>query len=211
MKFYAPWIDEKTREHHLLRAPQRLQTPLFQEVASTLQERHALLDRFSTLENNMLIFSLLTLHAEDLEQIFHNIYQRLAPGGLFMGATFGNNTLKELRMLFQTVEEERAGSITPRFCPLPSGPHIVNILQNQGFKDIVVDQEFYRGEYTNLQSLYYELRMMGETNCLKNRRQGLTTPRFFEACESFHRSHFSKDGKFFVSFEIIYITAWKAL
>jgi hypothetical protein len=188
------WIDQKARKRHLERAETRNDQALSQHARHTLEERLSLLSPTSH------VIQPLTSYEEN----FGTIYHTLKPGGVFLGAFFGDQTLFELKETFLKVEDKMFGHITPRFLPLFSPSTLIQALQTQGFKDPVLDQERIVRPYQNLKDLYQDLKLMSETNCLSARKKGLTTPRFFEACQAHYQKHFET-----ITFELLYVAAWK--
>ena len=207
-------------------AQERRNTALVRHVSSVLEERLSFLKRdfsevckiWSPEEKSPLtpgpfdlIYHVLGLHWSDsLATTLSHIKQALKPGGLFIGALLGEHALSELKAVFTHVEEKRLGYVSPRFLPLPSAGHVTGLLQEAGFKDPVVDREMITQSYTSLAECYKDLRHMGETNSLKGRLQGLTTPRFMQECEDLYRKQFSTDeGKIYATFEVLYLIAWR--
>jgi len=65
-----------------------------------------------------LVVSNLSLHwVNDLPATFSQVRNCLKPDGLFLGAIFGEGTLKELRSSFVLAEQEREGGLSPHISP----------------------------------------------------------------------------------------------
>ncbi len=61
-----------------------------------------------------LVTSVLALHTvNDLPGVLHQIRAKLKPDGLFLGALFGGDTLRELREAFAAAEIETTGGVSP--------------------------------------------------------------------------------------------------
>ncbi len=198
-------IDHQARIQNLQKAQGRHNFFLIQHARRILE------DRLSFLSPAGHVVDILTLHAsENFHKALADIYASLPLGGVFLGAFFGDKTLWELKETFLKVEEKMFGRVTPRFLPLFS-PHIlIQDLQKQGFKDIVLDQECIVCPYKALDDLYHDLRSIGETNCLSFRKKGLTSFRFFDQCQALYSERFkSTEGMLPVTFEIIYLAAWR--
>lgn len=198
------WIDLQTRTKNLNKAKDRDQFFLIQHTKNTLD------GRLSFLSPSSYTIDVLTLHAsENFQKALETIYYTLLPGGLFLGAFFGDKTLWELKETFLTVEEKMFGRITPRFLPLFSPQALIQAFQAQGFKDLVLDQECLVQSYKTLKDCYQDLKTMGETNCLSSRKEGLTSFRFFDQCEALYSQRFKNaQGYLPVTVEIIYVAAW---
>src|SRR5262245_46947330 len=118
-----------------------------------------------------LVTSILSLHAvNDLPGALVQIRRALKPDGLFIGALFGGETLKELRLAFAAAEEETMGGISPRVAPFADVRDLGGLLQRAGFALPVADVERTVVHYRDIWRLFADLRALGETNVLVKRR-----------------------------------------
>ena len=153
-----------------------------------------------------LVTSVLSLHAvNDLPGALLQIRQVLRPDGLFLAALFGGDTLSELRRAFAAGESDVAGGISPRVSPFADVRALGALLQRAGFALPVADSERTSVRYSKFETLISDLRALGETNALAERRRKFL-PRAALAATLVHLQ--GTDGKFPATFEIVYLTGW---
>lgn len=156
-----------------------------------------------------IILNLMTLHTiNDLPGALIQIRQALKPDGVFLGAMLGGETLHEIRHLLQQAELETLGGASPRLFPFADKPQMGGLLQRAGFALPVVDSDILTVSYKDSFSLFQDLKNMGETNALAERYKSLTPKSFFIKVEELIAPLKDKDGRFEVSFEIIYLIGW---
>ena len=157
-----------------------------------------------------LVVSVLTLHAvNDLPGALAQIRQTLSPEGLFLGALFGGSTLTELRRAFAAGEAEATGGASPRVAPLTDVRDGGALLQRAGFVRPVADIERVPVRYRSFDRLADDLRALGETNALMQRRRSMTSRRTLDAVLA-HYAERDKDsdGRLHATFDILYLTGW---
>jgi SAM-dependent methyltransferase len=157
-----------------------------------------------------LVTSVLGLHAvNDLPGVLWQIRRVLKPDGLFIGALFGGDTLKELRASFAAAEEATLGGASPRIAPFADVRDLGGLLQRAGFALPVADVERTIVEYRELTGLFADLKALGETNVLAGRRRELLSRRTLQAIVREYQERFGDaQGRFPASFEIVYLTGW---
>ena len=134
----------------------------------------------------------------------------LKPGGLLMGYLYGEGTLRELRTSFNKAEIELEGSLSLRVAPMAEIKSIGNLLGRAGFEKTVSDLISHKVHYTELRSLFSDLRRMGETNALRKQKKTFLRRSTYEKMISNYQEEFSDfDGKFITTFNIICFTGWK--
>lgn len=154
-----------------------------------------------------LVTSVLSLHSvNDLPGALLQIRRVLKPDGLFMGALFGGDTLKELRLAFAAAEEATLGGASPRVAPFLDVRDAGGLLQRAGFALPVADVERTVVHYRHLRSLFEDLRALGETNVLVHRRPSMISNRIFGALLGEYG--LNDEGKFPATFDIVYLTGW---
>ncbi len=158
-----------------------------------------------------LVVSCLHAHwVNDLPAFLTTIHRCLQPGGLFLGALWGGNTLCELRESLIQAELSLKGGASPRVAPMLQPLDAPVLLGRAGFKNPVVDTETLTVTYPSLHSLMKDLRGMGETNKLADRVKTLTPSRLFEkASETYQELFGLSNGKIQATFEVIYLTGWR--
>ena len=90
----------------------------------------------------------------------------MKPNGLLLINFIGGKTLRELQINLIDIEIEtlrRVFSKNYSFIDIRSAGALA---QNTGFKLPVVDSEIINITHTNINSLFHDLRGMGETNCM---------------------------------------------
>ena len=149
-----------------------------------------------------LVWSSLALQwAHDLEATFRGFHRTLAPGGLLMFATFGPDTLKELRAAFAAVDD---APHVNRFIDLHD---IGDMLIHAGFASPVMEMEMLTLTYTDLRSLMRDLKGIGAHNAAAARRRGLLGKTAWRRLEQAYEAK-RVDGRLPATFEVIYGHAW---
>lgn len=157
-----------------------------------------------------LIASALSLHwTNDLPGALIQIRRALVPDGLFLGAVFGGDTLTELRQSLADAEIELEGGLSPRVSPFVELRATGSLLQRAGFALPVVDSDRITVRYANALKLMSELRGMGETNALiERRRTPLRRGTLLRAAEIYQQKFGLPDGRVEATFEVIFMTGW---
>lgn len=155
-------------------------------------------------DNSMdLIFSSLTLQwCGDLAAVFGECRRVLKPGGAFLFATLGPDTLKELRSSWAAVDEmEHVNDFIDMH-------DVGDLLVAAGFADPVLDVERITMTYRDLMKMLRELKQLGASTVLGRRLSGLTGKRRFAAmCEAYKRLY-AVEGLYPATYEIVYGLAW---
>lgn len=161
------------------------------------------MDRLPLAPNSVnLVWSSLALQwAHDLEAAFRGFHQVLAPGGLLMFATFGPDTLKELRAAFASVDD---APHVNRFIDLHD---IGDMLIHAGFASPVMEMDMLTLTYADLKSLMRDLKGIGAHNAAVSRRRGLLGKSAWARLEQAYETN-RIDGRLPATFEVIYGHAW---
>ncbi len=125
----------------------------------------------------------------------------LEVGGLLSFATFGPDTLRELRAAF---DDGRAH--VSRFVDMHD---LGDALVAAGFADPVMDMEYITLTYASPRAMLRELKSLGATNALATRTRGLLGKSAFLRMEAALEA-LRRDGRIGATFEVIYGHAWKA-
>ena len=157
-----------------------------------------------------LVTSLLSLHwVNDLPGALIQLRRAMKPDGLFIGAFFGGDTLTELRHSLAEAEIEVEGGLSPRVSPFADPRDVGGLLQRAGFALPVVDSDRVTVRYDNALKLMSDLRGMGETNALaERRRQPIKRRTLFRAAEIYAEKFGLPDGRIPATFEIVMATGW---
>ena len=161
------------------------------------------MERLPLAPNSMnLVWSSLALQwAHDLEATLKGFHQALAPGGLLMFATFGPDTLKELRAAFSAIDD---APHVNRFIDLHD---IGDMLIHAGFASPVMEMEMLTLTYADLKALMRDLKGIGAHNAAANRRRGLLGKSAWARLEQAYEAH-RLEGRLPATFEVIYGHAW---
>lgn len=157
-----------------------------------------------------LVLSLLSLHwVNDLPGALTQLRLTLKPDGLLLAAMLGGQTLRELRHALAEAELAVEGGLSPRVAPFADVRDIGGLLQRAGFALPVVDAETITVSYSDPLRLLADLRGMGETNAVLERRKSLSRRQTLLDALSRYRETFSdSDGRVPATFQVIYLTAW---
>jgi len=157
-----------------------------------------------------LVVSPLALHwTNDLPGALLQLRRCLRPDGLLLASVLGGETLDGLRRAFLEAELAEEGGVSPRVSPMADGRDLAGLLQRAGFALPVVDSDRVAVTYANALALMAELRAMGETNALRERRRSFTRrTTLLRAAELYGGLASGPDGRVAASFEIVTLTAW---
>lgn len=161
------------------------------------------MERLPFAPNSMnLVWSSLALQwAHDLEATLKGFHRVLAPGGLLMFATFGPDTLKELRAAFAAVDD---APHVNRFIDLHD---IGDMLIHAGFVSPVMEMDMLTLTYADLKTLMRDLKGIGAHNAATTRRRGLLGKSAWARLEQAYESH-RCEGRLPATFEVVYGHAW---
>ncbi len=152
--------------------------------------------------------STLALHwTNDLPGALIQVRRALKPDGLFVGAVFGGATLTELRQALMQADSELSGGAGPRISPFADVIDAAALLQRAGFALPVADVDRVQVGYAHPTELIRDLRAMGETNVLAERRP-LSRRVLARACELYAERFARADGRVTATFEILTMTGW---
>ena len=107
----------------------------------------------------------------DLPGVLAQIRRALKPDGLLLAAMIGGDTLTELRQSFAAAEAELEGGVSPRVAPFADLRDVGSLLQRAGFALPVTDVDRIVVRYDSAFALMADLRRMGATNILLERRR----------------------------------------
>jgi SAM-dependent methyltransferase len=157
-----------------------------------------------------LVVSALALQfANDLPGVFAQVRRALKPDGLFLAAMIGGDSLTELRQSFAAAEAEREGGLSPRVAPLTDVRDLGALLQRTGFALPVIDSDRLVVRYDNAFGLMHDLRRMGATNVLVERRRvPLRRATLLRMAEIYAETFSDPDGRIRATFDILWLSGW---
>lgn len=157
-----------------------------------------------------LVVSALALQwLNDLPGTLLQIRRALRPDGLFLAVLVGGETLTELRQCLAAAEAEIEGGISPRIAPFVDVRTLGSLLQRAGFALPVADVDRLTLRYADLAGLFRDLRSMGATNALvERRRQPLRRATLARTAELYAERFADADGRLHATFDLLSISAW---
>ena len=145
----------------------------------------------------------------DLPGVLAQIRRALKPDGLLLAALIGGDTLTELRQSFAAAEAECEGGVSPRVAPFADLRDIGALLQRAGLALPVTDVDRVVVRYDNAFVLMNDLRRMGATNILLERRHAPTRRATMLRMVQIYAKRFADpDGRIRATFDIVWLSAW---
>lgn len=149
-----------------------------------------------------LVFSNLMLQwCDDPDRVFAECRRVLRPNGLLAFATFGPDTLVELRRAWSAADGR---THVNRFIDMHD---LGDALVRSGFAEPVLDVERYTLTYAAVRDLMRDLKAIGAHNANAGRPRGLTgkgtLARMLEAYEGFRQ-----EGRLPATYEVVFGHAW---
>jgi SAM-dependent methyltransferase len=157
-----------------------------------------------------LVVSALALQfVNDLPGVLTQIRRALRPDGLLLAAMIGGDTLTELRQSFAAAETECEGGVSPRVAPFADLRDIGALLQRAGLALPVTDVDRIVVRYDNAFALMRDLRRMGATNILVERRRIPTRRATMLRMARLYGERFADaDGRIRATFDVIWLSGW---
>jgi SAM-dependent methyltransferase len=157
-----------------------------------------------------LAVSNLSLHwVNDLPGALAQVRRALKPDGFFLGALLGGDSLFELRRCLMDAELKIEGGLSPRISPMADIRDAGNLLTRAGFALPVADSDTLTVSYANAFELMKELRGMGESNAVAERRKGFSRrATLLEAAAMYAKDYADDDGRVTVTFQVLYLGGW---
>jgi SAM-dependent methyltransferase len=157
-----------------------------------------------------LVISALALQfANDLPGVLAQVRRALKPDGLLLAAMIGGDTLTELRQAFAAAEAECEGGVSPRVAPFADLRDVGLLLQRAGLALPVTDVDRIVARYGSAFALMADLRRMGATNILLERRRMPTRRTTVLRMAQIYAERFADaDGRIRATFDVIWLSAW---
>ena len=158
-----------------------------------------------------LVVSALALQfVNDLPGTFVQVRRALKPDGLFLAALIGGDSLTELRQAFAAAEAELEHGASPHVAPFADLRAIGALLQRAGFALPVTDVDRLSVRYQSPFALMQDLRRMGATNALAERRRiPLRRGTLMRMAEIYAERFGDPDGRVRATFDIVWLSGWK--
>ena len=157
-----------------------------------------------------LVVSALALQSvNDLPGALIQIRRALKPDGLLLAAMLGGDSLIELREAFAAAESEIEGGVSPRVAPFADLREIGALMQRAGIALPVVDSDRITVRYDSAFALMRDLRAMGATNVLTERRRAPLKRATLLRMAAIYAERFADaDGRVRATFEVAWLSGW---
>ena len=157
-----------------------------------------------------LIVAPLTLHTvNDLPGALIQMRRALVPDGLLIAAMLTGETVAPLRDALGRAEIDTVGGISPRVSPMADLRDLGGLLQRAGLALPVADKDTVTVRYSSPLRLLHDLRAMGESNALTERRRVfLRRDTLMRAMEILAQDYADEDGKVPIPFDIAFLHGW---
>ena len=151
-----------------------------------------------------LVFANQVLHWTDsLPLLFRELSRVMNVDGCLMFSTLGVDTFQEIKQSWAKVDQH---AHVNAFMDMHD---IGDCLLSEQWLDPVVDMESITAHYGSLSQLLLALKKQGVRNVHPARPQGLTGKKAWQAFEQAMALHMTAEGKYPLSYEVIYGHAWK--
>jgi SAM-dependent methyltransferase len=157
-----------------------------------------------------LVVSAFALQAvNDLPGTLVQVRRALKPDGFFLAALLGGDSLTELRQSFAAAEAEIEGGASPRVAPFLDAREGGGLLQRAGFALPVADVDRITVRYASPFGLMHDLRRMGATNALVERRRApLRRATLLRMAQLYAERFSDPDGRVRASFDVVWLSGW---
>ena len=151
---------------------------------------------------DLVVSNLMLQWCDPLSDCLAEVRRVLKPNGLFLFATFGPDTLKELRQAWKRVDSDVH---VHTFADMHD---IGDALLQAGFSEPVVDMEVITLTYPELSGLLKDLKHIGAQSAVDARARGLLGKGAWKALQQHYEGCRLESGGLPATYEIIYGTAW---
>jgi SAM-dependent methyltransferase len=158
---------------------------------------------------DLVVSALAFQFVNDLPGVLAQIRRALRPDGLLLAAMIGGDTLTELRQAFAAAEAELEGGVSPRVAPFADLRDIGALMQRAGLALPVTDVDRVVVRYDSAFALMADLRRMGASNILVERRRTPTRRATLLRMAQIYAERFADaDGRIRATFEVIWLSGW---
>ena len=158
---------------------------------------------------DLIVSALAFQFVNDLPGVLAQIRRALKPDGLLLAAMIGGDTLTELRQSFAAAEAECEGGVSPRVAPFADLRDVGALLQRAGLALPVTDVDRVVVRYDSAFALMTDLRRMGATNILIERRRTPTRRATILRMAQIYGERFADaDGRIRATFDVIWLSGW---
>lgn len=158
---------------------------------------------------DLVVSALAFQFVNDLPGVLAQIRRALKPDGLLLAAMIGGDTLTELRQSFAAAEAECEGGVSPRVVPFADLRDVGSLLQRAGLALPVTDVDRVVVRYDSAFALMADLRRMGASNILIERRRTPTRRATMLRMAQIYAERFADpDGRIRATFDVIWLSGW---
>jgi SAM-dependent methyltransferase len=158
---------------------------------------------------DLVVSALAFQFVNDLPGVLAQIRRALRPDGLLLAAMIGGDTLTELRQSFAAAEAELESGVSPRVAPFADLRDVGALLQRADFALPVTDVDRVVVRYDSAFALMLDLRRMGATNVLVERRRTPTRRATLLRMAQIYGERFAdSDGRIRATFDVIWLSGW---
>jgi SAM-dependent methyltransferase len=158
---------------------------------------------------DLVVSALVLQFVNDLPGTLIQVRRALKPDGLLLAALIGGDSLGELREAFAAAESEVEGGLSPHVAPFADVRELGGLLQRAGFALPVVDSDRLTVRYDSVFALMHDLRRMGATNVLSERRRTPLKRATLQRLAQIYAERFADaDGRLRATFEIVWLSGW---
>ena len=150
---------------------------------------------------DLVFANLLLPWIDDLSACLSEIARVLRKDGVFAFATFGPDSLSEIRTAWQTIDDDWHVNAYPDM------HDIGDALVRAGLRDAVLDVDHLTVTYRDTDALYRDLTNAGARNCLRERRKTLTGKDRFHAMDDILATNIT-ENVLTLRLELVYGHAW---
>ncbi|MGZ4999146.1 MAG: malonyl-ACP O-methyltransferase BioC [Methylomonas sp.] len=148
------------------------------------------------------IYSNLALQwCQDLEAVFRNFNRILQTGGQLVFATFGPETLRELKAAWAAVDE------FTHVNEFYSADQIIDFLRKSGFEAPSANTVIYQSRYPSVMALMRELKGIGAHNVNLARNRKPTTRQQLQRMTTCYEGSSMEGAEVVATYEIIFVQA----
>ena len=191
----------------VLRKPSRDRFKSISQIGMHDAEAETLLFQPESLD--LAVSGLAFQFVNDLPGVLTQIRRALRPDGLLLASLIGGDTLTELRQSFAAAEAECEGGVSPRVAPFTDLRDVGALLQRAGFALPVTDVDRIVVRYDSAFALMQDLRRMGATNILAERRRTPTRRATMLRMAQIYGERFADpDQRIRATFDVIWLSGW---
>jgi SAM-dependent methyltransferase len=158
---------------------------------------------------DLVVSALCLQFVNDLPGTLLQIRRALKPDGLLLAALLGERSLTELRQAFALAETEIESGLSPRVAPFADVRTLGALLQRAGFALPVVDLQTLTVRYDSAFALMQDLRRMGATNVLTERRRTPLKRTTLGRVGEIYAARFAdQDRRVRATFDVVWLAGW---